>query len=62
MSENACFRQMLLCRSGRLCEHGAVPKEIIRAVIKVIAGIAAVVFLLARFTTTKGVLLFVGST
>jgi hypothetical protein len=30
-------------------------------VVKVIAGIAAVVFLLARFTTTKGVLLFAGS-
>jgi phosphate starvation-inducible membrane PsiE len=38
-----------------------VPKELIRAVVKVIAGIAAVVFLLARFTTTKGVLLFSGS-
>jgi len=38
-----------------------VPKELIRAIIKVVAGIAGVVFILARFTTTTGVLLFVGS-
>ena len=38
-----------------------VPKELIRAVTKVVAGIAAVVFILARFTTTTGVLLFAGS-
>jgi len=35
-----------------------VPKEVIRAVTKVVAGIAAVVFILARFTTRTGVLLF----
>jgi hypothetical protein len=35
--------------------------ELIRAVTKVVAGIAAVVFILARFTTTTGVLLFAGS-
>src|ERR1700688_4856244 len=38
-----------------------VPKELILAVTKVVAGIAAVVFILARFTTTRGVLLFAGS-
>lgn len=38
-----------------------MPKELIRGIIKVVAGIAAVVFILARFTTNTGVLLFVGS-
>jgi len=61
MSEKACFRQLRLCPSNGLCEHGAVLKEVIRAVTKVVAGIAAVVFILARFTTRTGVLLFAGS-
>jgi len=38
-----------------------VPKRLIRGVVKVVAGIAAVVFILVRFTTTTEVLLFVGS-
>ena len=38
-----------------------MPKRLIRGVIKVVAGIAVVVFILARFTTTTGLLLFVGS-
>ncbi len=38
-----------------------MPKELIRGIIKVVAGIAAVVFILARFTTNTEVLLFVGS-
>ena len=38
-----------------------MPKRLIRGVAKVVAGIAVVVFVLARFTTTTGVLLFVGS-
>jgi hypothetical protein len=38
-----------------------VPKRLIRGVIKAVAGIAVVVFILARFTTNTGVLLFVGS-
>ncbi len=38
-----------------------VPKALIREVTKVVTGIAAVVFILARFTTTTGVLLFAGS-
>jgi hypothetical protein len=36
-------------------------KRLIRGTIKTIAGIAAVVFALARMTTNAGVLLFVGS-
>jgi hypothetical protein len=61
MSVIACLRQLSLCRFGGLCEHGAVPKRLIRGVIKAVAGIAVVVFILARFTTNTGVLLFVGS-
>jgi hypothetical protein len=61
LSVTACFRQLRLCLSSGLCEHVAVSKELIRAVTKVVAGIAAVVFILARFTTTTGVLLFAGS-
>jgi hypothetical protein len=57
----ACFRQLSLCRFGGLCEHGAVPKGLIRGVIKAVAGIAAVVFILARMTTNTGLLLFLGS-
>jgi len=38
-----------------------VPKRLIRGVIKVVAGIAALVFILARMTTTTGLVLFVGS-
>ena len=39
----------------------AVSKRLIRGVIKTVAGIAVAVFILARFTTNTGVLLFVGS-
>lgn len=38
-----------------------MPKCLIRGVIKGVAGIAVVVFILARFATNTGVLLFVGS-
>jgi len=38
-----------------------VPKRLIRGVIKVVSGIAALVFILARMTTTTGLVLFVGS-
>ena len=55
------MRQLSLYRIGGLCEHGAVSKRLIRGMIKAVAGIAAVVFVLARFTTNTGVLLFVGS-
>ena len=48
-------------RLGGLCEHGAVSKRLIRGMIKAVAGIAVVVFVLARFTSDAGVLLFVGS-
>jgi hypothetical protein len=51
LSAIAWFRQLSLCRFGGLCEHGAVPKRLIRGVIKAVAGIAVVVFILARFTT-----------
>lgn len=57
----ACLRQLSLCRVGDACEHGAVPKRLVRGVVKAVAGIAVVVFILARFTTKTGVLLFVGS-
>ena len=50
-----------LATSVAECEHGAVPKRLIRGVIKAVAGIAVVVFILARFTTNTGMLLFVGS-
>jgi hypothetical protein len=50
-----------LCSVGSACEDVAVPKRLIRGVIKAIAGIAAVVFILARMTTTTGLVLFVGS-
>jgi len=36
-------------------------KQPFRSAIKTVAGIAAVVFFLARFTTSTGVLWFVGS-
>lgn len=39
----------------------AVPKRLIRGVIKAVAGIAAIVFILARMTTNTGLILFVGS-
>ena len=38
-----------------------MPKRLVRGVIKAVAGIAVVVFLLTRFTTNTGVLPFVGS-
>jgi hypothetical protein len=38
-----------------------MPKGLIRGVIKATAGIAAVVFILARMTTNTGLLLFIGS-
>jgi hypothetical protein len=38
-----------------------VPKRLLRRVIKAVAGIAVVVFILARMTTNTGLLLFVGS-
>ena len=44
-----------------LCENAVVPKRLIRGVIKVVAGIAGVVFIFARMTTTTGLVLFVGS-
>lgn len=44
-----------------MCEHVAVRKRLIRGVIKVVAGIAAIVFVLARMTTNTGLVLFVGS-
>ena len=59
--DKSLFRQLSPCRVGGLCEHGAVPKGLIRGVIKAVAGIAAVVFFLARMTTNTGLLLFVGS-
>jgi uncharacterized membrane protein YhaH (DUF805 family) len=40
---------------------GAVPKRLLRGAIKVLAGIAAVVFVVARMTTNTGLILFVGS-
>ena len=39
----------------------AMTKQPFRSAIKTVAGIAAVVFFLARFTTSTGVLWFVGS-
>jgi hypothetical protein len=36
-------------------------KRLIRGAIKTVAGIAVVVFLLARMTTNTGLLLFLGS-
>ena len=36
-----------------------MPKCLVRVAIKTAAGIAAVVFILARFSTSAGVLLFV---
>jgi hypothetical protein len=36
-------------------------KRLLRAAIKTVAGIAAVVFLLARMTTSTGLVWFVGS-
>ncbi len=50
-----------LCGDGGICEHVAVPKQLIRGVIKLVAGIAAIVFILARMTTNTGLILFVGS-
>ena len=38
-----------------------MPKRLIRGVIKAVAGIAVVVFILARFTTNTGMLFFAGS-
>src|SRR5579872_6881384 len=61
LSVTTRLRRLRPCISSRMCEHGAVPKELIRALMKIVAGIAAVVFILARFTTTTGVLLFAGS-
>ena len=44
-----------------MCEHVGVPKRLLRGVIKAVAGIAAIVFILSRMTTTTGLVLFVGS-
>jgi len=44
-----------------VCEHVAVPKRLIRGVIEAVAGIAAIVFVLAKMTTNTGLVLFVGS-
>jgi hypothetical protein len=38
-----------------------VAKRLIRGAIKTVAGIAAVVFIVARMSTNTGLLLFVGS-
>jgi hypothetical protein len=38
-----------------------VAKSLIRGAIKTVAGIAAVVFIVARMSTKTGLLLFVGS-
>jgi hypothetical protein len=43
------------------CANLCVAKHLIRGVIKAVAGIAVVVFIIARFTTNTGVALFVGS-
>jgi hypothetical protein len=60
LSAIACFRQLSLCRLGGPREHGVVPKRLIRRVINALAGIAVVVFILARMTTNTGLLPFVG--
>jgi hypothetical protein len=61
MSDNALISSVTPLPLQQAVRTWPVPKELIRAVTKVVAGIAAVVFILARFTTTTGVLLFVGS-
>ncbi len=38
-----------------------MPERLIRGIIKAMAGIAGIVFVLARMTTTTGLILFVGS-
>lgn len=50
-----------LCLRDRLCEYSAVPKWLMRGVVKVIAGIAVAVFIFAPVTTSTGMLFFVGS-
>jgi len=40
-----------LLHIGGLCEHVAVSKRLARVVIKVVAGIAVIVFIVARMTT-----------
>jgi hypothetical protein len=51
-----------VCQFSPSCAN-IVPmtKHLFRAAIKTVAGIAAVVFLLARMTTSTGLLWFVGS-
>jgi hypothetical protein len=52
---------VVLCSVAGVCEHVAVPKRLLRGVIKAVAGIAAIVFILARMTTNTGLVLFVAS-
>ena len=61
MSAIAWLQQLPFCPFGGLCEDDAVPKRLIRGVTKAIAGIAVVVFILARMTTGAGLLFFAGS-
>ena len=61
LSARCWLRQLLLCPFRGPCAHDAMPKHLIRGAIKAIAGIAVVVFILARMTTNTGLLLFVGS-
>lgn len=52
---------VVLFRVGSVCERVAVPKRLIRGLIKAVAGIEAIAFVLARMTTNTGLVLFVGS-